>query len=140
MFLLRWRAVAAVVPMRQRRRRRAPRSQDLFYSGRGSKPHPPLKVGKASVQGLKANMEHFSKLESESCHDPRFGPLYRDAEGNMIPLEVAGSCDVESQPVSFLWRKAEGLAAGHGPQGAAQRLVPALPLAPDLDTEQVGGV
>eukprot|EP00435_Cladocopium_sp_Y103_P049262 s665_g14.t2 len=84
------------------------------------KKHPPLKVRKASIQGLTANIEYFSK--NLSCPDSRFVPLYRDAEGSMTPLELAG--DVESQLVNS--RKAEGLSAqGLGPQ--------------DLDTGQVGG-
>lgn len=84
------------------------------------KKHPPLKVRKASIQGLTANIEYFSK--NLSCPDSRFVPLYRDSEGNMAPLELADG-DVESQSVNS-W-KAEGL--------SAQKLGPQ-----DLDTGQGG--
>lgn len=86
------------------------------------KKHPPLKVRKASIQGLTANIEYFSK--NLSCPDSRFVPLYRDAEGNMTPLELAVAGDVESQSVNS-W-KAEGL--------SAQKLG-----TQDLDTGQAGG-
>lgn len=82
-------------------------NKDLFGSGRGPKPQPPLKVAKASLQGLQKNIDYFSKAGIGRCPDVRFCPLYRDAEGNMKHLPLAG--DVESQP-------AKAFQEGLGPQ------------------------
>ncbi|CAJ1402572.1 unnamed protein product [Effrenium voratum] len=61
-------------------------SKDLFRSGRGQKV---LKVVKATVQGLQANLAYFRKKDfGRQCPDVRFRPLCRDTEGNLKPLEL----------------------------------------------------
>jgi len=71
-------------------------SKELFRSGRG---HKPLRVVKASLQGLQANIGYFHKIEiGGSCADVRFRPLYRDDEGNLQHLELSISTSAETEP------------------------------------------
>mmetsp|Transcript_93108 Transcript_93108/g.216375 ORF Transcript_93108/g.216375 Transcript_93108/m.216375 type:complete len:737 (-) Transcript_93108:863-3073(-) len=60
-------------------------NKELCRGGRGQKP---LRVMKAVVQGLQANLEYFSKVEIARCADLRFRPLYRDANGLLQPLQL----------------------------------------------------
>lgn len=89
-------------------------NKDIFGSGRGPKPHPPLKVAKASLQGLQKNIDYFCKAGIGRCPDVRFCPLYRDAEGNMKHFELAG--DVESQPAKDGTVQPKAFQEGLGPQ------------------------
>ncbi|CAE7454662.1 ML4 [Symbiodinium natans] len=58
--------------------------KELCRSGRGPKP---LKVVKASLQGLQANVAYFQRIEiGGRCPDIRFRPLYRDDEGSLKHL------------------------------------------------------
>jgi len=52
---------------------------------RGQKP---LKVIKASLQGFQANIEYFSHVEITHATDVRFRPLYRNEQGNLLPLQL----------------------------------------------------
>mmetsp|Transcript_95384 Transcript_95384/g.183995 ORF Transcript_95384/g.183995 Transcript_95384/m.183995 type:complete len:757 (-) Transcript_95384:326-2596(-) len=54
---------------------------------RGSNERP-LRVVRASVQGLEANLDYFSKVEISACSDLRFRPLYRDANSILQPLPL----------------------------------------------------
>jgi hypothetical protein len=54
---------------------------------RGSRERP-VRVLRASVQGLEANLEYFSKVEISACSDLRFRPLYRDANSILQPLPL----------------------------------------------------
>mmetsp|Transcript_59480 Transcript_59480/g.117872 ORF Transcript_59480/g.117872 Transcript_59480/m.117872 type:complete len:727 (-) Transcript_59480:325-2505(-) len=54
---------------------------------RGSRERP-LRVLRASVQGLEANLDYFSKVEISACSDLRFRPLYRDANSILQPLPL----------------------------------------------------
>jgi len=60
-------------------------NKELCRGGRGQKP---LRVMKASVQGLHANLAYFSTVEIAPCTDLRFRPLYRDADGILQPLPL----------------------------------------------------
>jgi len=60
--------------------------KELCRSGRG---HKPLKVAKASLQGLQANVAYFQRIEiGGRCPDVRFRPLYRDEEGSLKHLGI----------------------------------------------------
>ncbi|CAE7807084.1 ML4 [Symbiodinium sp. CCMP2592] len=60
--------------------------KELCRSGRG---HKPLKVVKASLQGLQANVAYFQRIEiGGRCPDVRFRPLYRDEEGSLKHLGI----------------------------------------------------
>mmetsp|Transcript_71114 Transcript_71114/g.144459 ORF Transcript_71114/g.144459 Transcript_71114/m.144459 type:complete len:682 (-) Transcript_71114:66-2111(-) len=65
-------------------------NKDLCRGGRNQKP---LKVMKAALQGLQANLDYFSMVEIAQCSDLRFRPLYRDPSGNLQPLQLA--CEPE---------------------------------------------
>jgi len=56
----------------------------LCRGGRGR----PIRVLRASVQGLEANLEYFSRVEISACSDLRFRPLYRDANSMLQPLPL----------------------------------------------------
>lgn len=60
-------------------------NKELCRGGRGQKP---LRVMKAAVQGLQANLEYFSSVEVAHCTDLRFRPLYRDSNKILQPLPL----------------------------------------------------
>lgn len=60
-------------------------SKELCRGVRGQKP---LKIVKASLQGLQANLEYFAKMDMAYCHEIRFRPLFRDASGILQPLQL----------------------------------------------------
>jgi hypothetical protein len=64
-------------------------NKELCRGGRG---HKPLKVMKATLQGLEANVEYFGKAQlSGLCTDQRFRPLCRAHDGNLMPLPLSPS-------------------------------------------------
>eukprot|EP00419_Tripos_fusus_P082880 CAMPEP_0172936656 /NCGR_PEP_ID=MMETSP1075-20121228/222130_1 /TAXON_ID=2916 /ORGANISM="Ceratium fusus, Strain PA161109" /LENGTH=483 /DNA_ID=CAMNT_0013798029 /DNA_START=15 /DNA_END=1463 /DNA_ORIENTATION=+ len=71
---------------------------------RGSNERP-LRVVRASVQGLEANLDYFSKVEISACSDLRFRPLYRDADSILQPLPLhvsASSLELLVEPLPTL--------------------------------------
>jgi len=63
---------------------------------RGPRGQRTLRVLKAPVQGLQANLEYFSRVEITPCTDQRFRPLFRDANGMLQPLQLEAG--VVTQP------------------------------------------
>jgi len=67
--------------------------QEICKGSRGQKA---LRVMKAALQGLQANVEYFSKVEIARCVDLRFRPLVCDpATGGLQPLLLDGQKDQE---------------------------------------------
>jgi len=63
---------------------------------KGSRGQKALRVMKAALQGLEANVEYFSKVEIARCADLRFRPLVCDpATGGLQPLLLDGQKDQE---------------------------------------------
>jgi len=94
-------------------------NKELCRGGRGQKP---LRVVKASVQGLRANSEYFSKVEITPCSNMRFRPLYRDASGLLQPLPLLPNGPPTGAGVSLLPEPPPTVLAGTGgglPRGQA---------------------
>lgn len=76
-------------------------NKEMCRGGRGQKA---LRVIKAALQGLQANLEYFSAVDITDCSDPRFRPLFRDGSGILQPLQrdvVAAPWGLQS-PVAVL--------------------------------------
>eukprot|EP00930_Biecheleria_cincta_P066446 TRINITY_DN5257_c0_g1_i2.p1 TRINITY_DN5257_c0_g1~~TRINITY_DN5257_c0_g1_i2.p1 ORF type:complete len:925 (-),score=197.09 TRINITY_DN5257_c0_g1_i2:447-3221(-) len=101
---------------------------------RGLRGHKPLKIMKAALQGLEANIKYFREHEiGGHCMDLRFRPLYRDDSANLVPLILDPNPQVvtrdallgmsteqsESQKAAVRWAEVpvEGDAERKPPQG-----------------------
>jgi hypothetical protein len=98
--------------------------------GQGQK----LRVVRSSIQGLQANLEHFSTRQVVPCSELRFRPLFRDASGNLRPIRSEGEgpeersealsrakhtipedVEVELEPPSTCGNPSAGQGQGGGP-------------------------
>lgn len=68
-------------------------NKELCKGNRGQKA---LRIVSASMQGLAANLEYFSKVEITPCSDPRFRPLHRNSETKILQPLILNRSDTES--------------------------------------------
>lgn len=71
-------------------------NKELCRSGNSEKR---LRIIKASLQGLKANLDYFSGTNVVNCTDQRFRPLYRDSKGSLTTLKLVEDAEA-SQPAA----------------------------------------
>ena len=71
-------------------------NKELCRSGNSEKR---LRIMKASLQGLKANLDYFSGTNVVNCTDQRFRPLYRDSSGSLTTLMLVEDAEA-SRPAA----------------------------------------